>query len=224
MFSILLPSRGRPQNMKRLVESARTTAIEDPEFVFYLDEDDLPSIEMARELKVKHIIGPRIVLSEMWNECYKVCSGDILMHCGDDIIFRTQGWDKIVEDVFNEYPDKIAFVYGRDGYSPDTFGTHGFLSRAWVETVGHFVPPYFSSDFNDTWLNEVSEMIGRHRFVPELYTEHMHPINGKAEWDQTHQERLARHEKDGVAGIYESKLSEREEDVKKLKEYINDLA
>ena len=41
------------------------------------------------------------------------------------------------------------------------FLTHGFLHRNWVETVGYFVPPYFSSDFNDTWLNEVADMIGR---------------------------------------------------------------
>ncbi len=220
MFSVLTPTRGRPQNMRQLVESARETSTSDVEFVFYIDDDDTGSIEVAKALGVEYVVGPRIVLSQMWNKCYEKSTGDILMHCGDDIIFQTKGWDNLVESAFNEYPDKIVFVYGRDGYSPDTFGTHGFLHRNWVETVGYFVPPYFSSDYNDTWLNDVSEMIGRKRFIPELYTEHMHPINGKAEWDNTHQERIERHSRDNVAQIYADKLTDRLRDADKLREFI----
>ena len=51
----------------------------------------------------------------MWNRCYEISSGDIVMHCGDDIRFRTKGWDTKVLNKFKEYKDKIVLVYGDDG-------------------------------------------------------------------------------------------------------------
>lgn len=222
MISLLCPTRGRPANMNRLWQSVKDTAsnLKDIELIFYIDDDDLDSQQTAKGMGVSRIVGKRIVLSEMWNKCYEISKGDILMHCGDDIIFRTVGWDKMVEDEFKKVNDKILFVYGKDGYSPDSFGTHGFISRNWVEVVGYFVPPYFSSDMNDTWLNDVADTIGRKKFLPELYTEHMHPINGKGEWDQTHLERLERHQTDNVTELYIGKSLERHQDADKLRKFI----
>lgn len=87
------------------------------------------------------------------------------------------------------------------------------MHKKWVETVGYFVPPYFSSDYNDTWLNEVSNIINRHEYV-DIYTEHLHYINGKHEKDQTHLDRLVRHEQDDVQSLYESMSAERLADAK----------
>jgi len=95
MISILCPTRGRPESMQRMVTSARKTATmpDDLEFVFYIDEDDMASYEMAERLDVKAVVGPRIILSEMWNACWMQANedSDIFMHCGDDIIFRSEG-------------------------------------------------------------------------------------------------------------------------------------
>jgi glycosyltransferase involved in cell wall biosynthesis len=217
MISILIPTMNRPENIKRIYKSAMATADPDNiEFVIYIDEDDrsYDGIEFKR---LRKVIGPRIVLSEMWNKCYEVATGPIFMHCGDDIIFRTQGWDKIVEETFESFPDNIVFVFGNDG-SPHngSFGTHGFIHKDWVDAVGYFVPPYFSSDFNDTWLNDVARMIGRHQHIPIL-TEHMHPDLDKGPLDITHKERIERHQKDNVGEIYTNKLPERQADADKLK-------
>lgn len=218
-ISLLLPTRNRPDNLRRFVESARSLA-SDPdniEIVAYIDRDDVSYDGVLPALDIKVVRGERIVLSQMWNECYKVATGEIFGHMGDDIIFRTVGWDDVVRRYINYYSDHIAFVYGRDGFSPDTFGTHGFLHRNWVDAVGYFVPPYFSSDYNDTWLNDVSTMVGRHLFAVELYTEHMHFINGKGPKDQTHIERLARHAADRVENVYKEKEKERIADADKLR-------
>ena len=142
-------------------------------------------------------------------------------HCGDDIRIRTPKWDQTVINKIEEFDDKIAFVYGSDGHQPKTFGTHGFIHRNWVNVIGYFVPPYFSSDFNDTWLNEVSQKINRHFFV-DIYTEHMHPMQGKGLWDETHKERLARGAKDEVDALYNSpKMAKlRDQDAERLRKYI----
>jgi 2-polyprenyl-3-methyl-5-hydroxy-6-metoxy-1,4-benzoquinol methylase len=222
MISILAPTRGRPANMKKVVESARATAT-NFEFVFYIDSDDTPSKDMADTLGVKYVVGERIVLSQMWNEAYKVAVGDIIMHGGDDLIFRTNGWDSAIENELKNVPDKILFVYCDDGYTKTEFGTHGFVHRNWIDVVGYFVPPYFSSDYNDTWLNDVADMIGRKKKASALI-EHMHPVCGKAEWDITHMERLGRHSRDNVAQLYEDKKAERIEDARKLNLFIKEFS
>ena len=101
------------------------------------------------------------------------------------------------------------------------FGTHGFIHRNWVDTVGYFVPPYFSSDYNDTWLNDVANMIDRRIYV-DIKTEHMHPAFNKGPMDQTHIERLQRHQEDNVDALYATKLPERQADADKFIDAYSD--
>jgi hypothetical protein len=219
MVSLLLPTRKRPDNLKRFYESAMTLADKPTqiEVIAYVDSDD-DSYDFSLP-RLRYVRGPRIVLSEMWNKCHEMAVGPIFGHMGDDIVFRNQGWDTLVKDKFKEYPDKIVFVHGDDmsNVHLDRFGTHGFLHQNWVDAVGYFVPPYFSSDYNDTWLNEVANMIGRRVYIDDLKTEHMHFAFNKGDVDITHQERLARHENENVGGIYQGKAAEREADAEKLR-------
>jgi hypothetical protein len=48
-------------------------------------------------------------------------------------------------------------------------------------------------------------------------TEHMHPVAGKAQWDETHQERVQRGDRDGIHELYRSLQRERDADVAKLR-------
>lgn len=209
VISLLLPTRQRPSNLTRLVESINATATH-PELIelcVYVDEDD-PSYDTL-ELDIEWIMvrGPRLIggivnLSAMWNKCYEICTGNIIMHCGDDICFRTEGWDDTVREAFDAISDKLLFVFGDDGYQTgNNFGTHGFISREWVNVVGYLFPPLFSSDWNDAFLNDVAKLIDRHQEIP-IYTEHMHFMAGKAEIDVNTQERLERHRADGVDILY----------------------
>lgn len=221
-ISILLPSRGRPTEFERMWKSALETADapDSIEFVVYMDKDDTSEYLMPKNSQ--HNVGPRVVLSEMWNECYKLAKADIFMHAGDDLIFRTKGWDSMVVQTFHKFPDRILFVHGDDGYWGSTFGTHGFLHRKWVEVLGYFVPPLYVSDFNDTHLNELANMVGRRVYMP-FVTEHMHFLFGKGAKDQTHIDRLIRHEQEKPEELYQSKQAERQADGRKLFDFINNF-
>jgi hypothetical protein len=180
------------------------------EVITYIDDDDQSYDELDLFVDWNIVRGPRshdgLVgnLSVMWNHCYEVSTGAIVMHCGDDIVFRTEGWDDVVRRAFADVPDNILFAFGRDGFQDgNNFGTHGFIHREWVEAVGYFVPPYFVSDYNDVFLNDVAKAIGRHREIP-IFTEHMHYINGKAEIDQNTRERLERHQSHRPDELYYS--------------------
>lgn len=223
MISILLPSRGRPQNLHRLAESVKATATnpDDIEIIVFIDHDDVSYHEhQPYPSNIWLYRTFRTVLSEYWNLAYKEAKGDILMHCGDDIVFKTDGWDDKVKEAFDQYPDNIVLVHGDDGDpTHKNFGTHSFVHRDWVETLGYFVPPYFSSDYNDTWLNELADGIGRKHRV-DILTEHMHFAYHKGELDLTHAERLVRHFADKNTEIYDSKVDERKADMEKLKKVM----
>lgn len=210
--------------MRRMVDSGRAMA-DSPsvEWVFYIDDDDQPSQDMARTLlreagDVAWKVGHRgdLNLSQLWNECQKLAQYDVYQHSCDETVYRTSGWDTAVLEAFEQWPDGIGLVYGRDGIHDENLATHGFITRAWVDAVGYFVPPYFSSDYNDLWLHEVAGAIGRRRFLPDVFTEHMHPAVGKGPLDQTHQDRLARHGQDGVDALWLRLAPERGVDAQKL--------
>jgi hypothetical protein len=223
MVSVLVPTRGRPEGVERLLESAYDLSEGPLEFVFYIDDDDPRGIEtigVIQRYGAFVVVGSRITLSQMWNACYERATHDLLMQCGDDIVFRTQGWDVMFAQAFEQYSDRIAFVHGDDGFQHERIGTHGVLHRNWVEAVGYFVPPHFASDYNDLWLTEVADALSRRVYLPGVLTEHMHPVAGKGELDLTHQERLERHRIEDCDWIWRETAGERAADVAKLRAVI----
>lgn len=216
MISLLAPTRGRPEQFAEMVESAFSTAthVKRVEVIAYRDVDD--ESEYAERKGVSWVRADRCLLSEAWNRCQRASTADIFMHCGDDIIFRTPGWDSAVREAFARSADKLVLVHG-DDCSPNTdvLATHGFYHRRWVETLGYFMPPYFSCDWNDVWLTELADAVGRRIKIP-IVTEHMHHSFDKREYDETDLEREQRGREDDVVRIYKDKAIERKADAKRL--------
>ena len=231
MISLLVPTRGRPDWVKRFLDSALENAGGEFEAVFYVDSDDeslerYEAVLNDHDVPTKLIIGERIVLSAMWNRCSDLATGDILGHMGDDIVFRSPDWVPVVRKPFDESEDKILFVHGDDGYHNARFGTHGFIHCRWMEAVGYFVPPLYSSDWNDQHLNDLADALGRRIHLPTLYTEHLHYVFGKAPRDATYAEREERGARDNVMALYYSERcqAQRAEDVEKLRAVITGVA
>lgn len=218
MISLLVPSRARPDNITRLWKTVNSTVWGEWELLVRIDDDD-PSTYPTR-FNLTYVTGPRILMAQNWNELAERATGDILWHGGDDVVFRTIGWDDIVRTAFP--PDDIALVHGHD-LSPngDWLATHGFVHRKWYDALGYLTAPYFSSDYCDMWLVDVAQMIERRVYVP-IVSEHLHPAHGKAEWDITHEERLARHTADDVDALYRSPemVANRLADAEKLRKVM----
>jgi hypothetical protein len=221
VISVLVPSRGRPDEFTRMVKSLYDTAAfaDRIEVVCWLDTDDpaFGTYWTMTDWPIKYLHGGRKLLSECWNTCADQASGEILMHAGDDLTFNTDGWDWHVQNAFNQIPDRIGLVYGNDLSTnfPD-LATHGFVHRNWVEAVGYFLPPLFSCDWNDVWLTEVAQKIGRAFPLPEVVIEHWHYTFGKAERDQTHADREDRGAADDVVGLFKRTANDRASDAQKL--------
>lgn len=214
MVSILCPSRGRPLNVARLYQSLLDTTEGEWELLVRLDDDDPTRTEYDQPPHQANITAPRVLMSQLWNDLTPYALGDIFMLAGDDLTFQTQGWDRTVRDAFPE--DRIGVVHGND-LSPnaETIGTHPFVTREWVETVGYLCPPLFASDYVDLWLCEVADALGRRVYLPEVIFEHLHPSFDKAEWDATYQERIDRAE--GMEKVWANSAPKRAEDAQKLR-------
>lgn len=199
--------------MRRLYNSLLETTEGEWELLVRLDEDDPTRYDQPPHQA--NITAPRVLMSQLWNDLIPYALGDIFMLAGDDLTFQTPGWDRMVREAFPA--DRIAVVHGND-LSPNSakIGTHPFVDRLWVETLGYLAPPYFSSDYNDLWLCDIADRLGRRFYLPEVITEHHHPAFGKAEWDQTHQERVERHQADNVDATWHAMGAKRLGDRDKL--------
>ena len=217
MISLCVPSRGRPERFTQMVESARRTAAGEFEVVGWLDDDDPTGDRYPSDVVYGH--GPRppgAIMSGLWTKAWELASGDIAMLAADDIMFRTRGWDRMVEDAFAAVPDQLVMVYGNDG-------THRkapvlpFVSRRWIELAG-FTPPDYQGWFSDEWIWAMAAAIRRVVYLPRLVIRH---YQGKG--DQTYQDaEEARNRAGGLMGMIEHFYSapeaeKREDAIRKLR-------
>lgn len=220
MISILVPTRKRPVQLRRMIESVKATIQheDDAEVICYVDTDDPTDYSPGEWFDCSTFVrGPRITMSDMWNRLIPHASGELFMNSDDDCVYRTPGWAEMVHQAFAECPDKILLVYGDDGGpSGKTFATHPIVHRRWIEIVGYFAGPGFSADFADTWPQDIAEMIGRKKFLP-FVNEHMHYLWNKSADDETYRETRERMVRDNTRTLYASKLAERRRDAEKLR-------
>lgn len=218
MISILTPTRNRPVELQRMVESAIETATGEIEFLFRMDSDDrtehafgpqrLKSGKLARLFTLN---GPRErVMCHNWNQLIPHAKGGIFLCGNDDCEFKTLGWDAMVEAEFAKYPDRILLVGGDDGFTHGRAIPHPFVSRQWVEIQGFFSAPYFESDYGtDTWNEDIGKMLNRRVYLPDLLIYHHHPCFGAGPKDATYTERMERHKQQNPGLIYLQKKPER---------------
>ena len=201
-----------------MVASAVSTATVLPQILCYVSDDDT-SYDGQDFPHITFIRGPRLLLSDLWNALIPYAKGDIFMQCADDALFRTSMWDRAVEKAFAECSDKILLAFADDlsKQHRGKFATLPFVHRRWVETVGYFTGPGFASWYSDTWPNDVADMIGRKRYLPNVAIEHVHAKYKKAPMDATYQEGAALRQQQDLAKLYADRMPERIADAAKLR-------
>jgi hypothetical protein len=206
-----------------MMSSAINTAADHErlQFVAYVDDDDEETLRRFSEPDFEgfNLVvhrAPRIVMSDMWNALIPDANGEILMLAADDLVFRSLGWDLMVGRAFADCEDRILYAHGDDLSGAGQFyGTHGFVHRRWIDTLGYFSGPGFSADFADLWVTQIAEFIGRRRYLP-MITEHQHHVFGKAACDDTYRETVERLTRDNTPAVYRDRLPERVNDAQKL--------
>jgi len=221
-FSICVPTRGRVNNIIRLLRSIEETSFNtnNVQLIFRIDEDDTRSEiiikAMLSNVDIDLVKGKRGDLSDMWEDCYPKAKHDGLMMCADDVIFRTDHWDRTMSAKLPE--NDIWFAWGNDMIHGRGLATLPFVSRKWVETVGYFVPRGYTKDYCDTHIHNIARRVRMkghniQHYFDDLVFEHMHPGAGKAKMDDTYKYRL---NKPSTEGLYNQRAKEREEAADKI--------
>lgn len=219
MIDLLVPSRGRYIRIIEMLNSVKQTAkvIDDIHVIIYLDEDDHILYGNLRILpNTTVLIGKNDILSKHWNTCFDEGKGEIVMHCSDDIVFESEGWDEIVREQFAK--NEIICLYGQDGHQDKNCPTHSFTSRKAAEIVGYFLPPYFVADGNDVWLREVYAGLNRLVYDERIITRHLHVNVDEKYDDETYW--LGAERRQAASREYEEKKHEIGEWIEKLKPYL----
>lgn len=181
-LTVLIPTRGRPQNFLRTVNSALDNA--DVEIIAYVDDDDpeLRSYTAPCVRKTHIVVGPRVGTAKAIKELIKVCDTEWMMLGSDDIVFETTNWD---QKLINLIPkDKVGISFGEDKHERQCnhFVFHRRLyelTGLWPDVFWHFGP--------DGYLGKVIEAVDMKRriFTSQVVVRHLQAKAGKSPKDMT---------------------------------------
>ena len=183
-LTLLVPTCGRPENMRQLAHSVEGT-VADPARVsltFGIHPDDRASQRAAAELVDENKIcirtlslerEPVLNLSRLWNRLYEGTNDPILGFFGDDVVFRTPGWDFSVREEFRS--DLRFLIYGDDRLQRGQLATLFFTHRRIHQEMGLYMNESFRRIYMDTWWDRIYRSQKRARYRPDLIFEHLHP-------------------------------------------------
>ena len=184
-IAVLVPSRGRPQNIKRLVDSFQDTVsdLENTHLIVGVDDDDVTKDEylLLTAPFLRIVVSPRLRLAGTLNALAEqhMDAYDILGFMGDEHLPRTTDWD----DRIREAMPPRGVVYGNDLIQGPNLPTEVFLDSEVVKRLGYFAPRGFIHLFLDNTWKTWGERTGTLRYLADVIIEHLHPVAGTASSD-----------------------------------------
>ena len=183
---VLCPSRGRPKAAAATLSSFLATRW-DPEsrLVFLVDTDDPTRGEYPAG--THRVRGGSLgnALREVASDTRVLGTATSIGVIGDDVRFRTPGWDRMLDDWLTA---GIGIAWGDDGWDhpwpKKEKASHWWLSRPIVDAMG-LCPPTRHYYMDDYWA-QLGWASGCARYFPHILIEHLHPMAGKGEMDPTY--------------------------------------
>lgn len=190
-LAILVPSRGRPASVARLVQACRDTCTSDYRLIFGFDGDD-PAKEanIAATQGAMWMAGRRKSLAEWTN---------VLYHChhpgfgayaslGDDHVPVTHGWDTALLKALEATGG--GFAYCSNGHQ-NALPEMCVVSSNVAYALGWVCEPSLKHYCVDTVWKDLGEAAGCLHYLPDVVVEHRHWAFGLAEHDLTYYENMA---------------------------------
>lgn len=183
---VLLPSRGRPKGASAAIASFYdTVSLIDTKIVLILNRDD-PELGEYYKLNEDYITLPDHynTLTKKLNYGADILSkeSNILGFIADDNRFRTSSWDAYITQALS----KPGLAYGNDLYQGQGLPTSVFISTEIYKALGWFALPTSDHMYLDNAWKTLGERLGRLVYLPDVVIEHLHPVVGKGEWDETY--------------------------------------
>ena len=180
-------SRGRPEKMKRAIDSIVNLVSSECDYFIQVSVDDddyyLPRyyeligawheiITGSSKNKIDAINRDLDLVDQWW---------DILINVSDDQVFIKKDFDLDILHAFVHNTD--LFVHFPDGNQGD-LATMSIIGRKYFERDGYIYNPEYKSVYCDNEAQDVAKLRGCYKFVNLHILNHLHPAWGKAEIDE----------------------------------------
>jgi hypothetical protein len=190
MLTVIVPTRGRPQNLAELWLAFEETCEGDTRLVACVDLDDpeLPGYQeladrLSDEVWFRLETGPRLRLGGTLNVAGPkwAARSNAVAFMGDDHRPRTRGWDTAYTAELKRLG--TGLVYGNDLIQGAALPTQVAMTSDIVLATGHMVPPGIVHLWIDNAWLALGRALGAITYLDDVIVEHQHPIAGKAQWD-----------------------------------------
>jgi len=229
-FTVIVPSKGRPQSVKQFMEAFMDTKTDVRTRVAWaIDEDDPTFDDYLYELESyfeyeKFTVPSWMPMVPKLNlaASFYAETSDFIGFMGDDHRPRTLGWDSKYIEAMNSQQDSYGsgMVYGDDLIWGSALPTQIAMTSNIVKKLEYMVHPSLSHMFCDDFWRDLGRKAHILKYLPDVIVEHVHPLVGKAETDETYQSSAKYMTTDKVA--YEFYLQTQfNSDVIKIKELRN---
>jgi hypothetical protein len=212
---MLVPSRGRPQNVVDLMDACMDITTVDTQLAVIVDDDDpllqnyhglLKGNQFAELVVVpKQRIGPPAKICQIlnWYAPLFAARHPYVGFMGDDHRPRTKGWDEELTLAL----DRPGVAYGNDLFQQQNLPTACVISSELVLALGYMCPPPCHHLFLDDFWKLLGATAGNLAYLPDVVVEHCHPGAGKAEWDAGYTYSMSIETMDGDRQRYNQFLS-----------------
>lgn len=237
--AVLTPTRGRPAQAHELIEQVRKMShldtrvwlgvdIGDPEQQSYVAMHQATAGQDPRANSPLLFQGPRRNLVQWTNDLAdKALRSPVppryLASLGDDHRPRTPGWDRLLVEAI-EARGGTGLAYGDDLYQGRRMATSWVVSADIVQAVGYMMLPGLQHLFPDAAAMALADGAGCLLYCPEVKVEHLHPLAGKADWDESYMDSnsKARYASDGeVFAAWQSAPEGMAADIEKVRQLLH---
>lgn len=200
-LTVVVPSRGRPNNIARLLRAVAETAaantmihvivdVDDPAADDYVMLPEAPYWELT--IQSGHRGLGAILNAYAVREAHYA---SVVGFMGDDHLPRTNGWDRRILEALDDAP---GVAYGDDRIQGEALPTAAFISAPLIRALGHFSPPGLTHMYLDNFwmhLGRATQLV----YLPDVVIEHLHPLAGTAPMDAGYERANTNYGTDGAA-------------------------
>lgn len=189
-LGLILPSRGRPEGLKKSLKSIIDNSYSKNIKVYiYLDDND----KMLDQYKIiineyKRIvdltIGKPIGVPKSFNLLASKVQEKYIMMFNDDLEINTQSWDKFFLEDVDKINDQIFVAFFNDGINFNNHAAFPIISKKWFDLVG-YSSINLIFQHNDTWVFSIGVMLRRTIYYENIKLKHNHGYLEKKFSDET---------------------------------------
>lgn len=178
-LAILVPSRGRPASVTRLVEACRETCLTDYQLCWGFDEDDpeLDSNLIARGHSRSYSwTGPRKGLAAWTNAMWRSLEGEFRYYAsiGDDHEPLTRGWDKQLTGTLEERGGGFAYCWNGHHQAEPNYPEMCVISAPVLSALGWMAEPSMLHYCIDVVWRDLGHEAGCLYYLPDVTLLHHH--------------------------------------------------